>query len=146
MEGKRKKSEVNDETGSRLFVDSLLHQNSATTRTRTHTRPVRTHIFYTIPHLCRPDGYFSPSTHCCYLFVRWGKESPVGWKRQRIHPVRMFLRKKSFLFRLLHFQWIPNDNRSVDQSTIINKIKTKFLNELRNKTPISRSDSQNTYN
>ena len=34
MEGKRKKSEVNDETGSRLFVDSLLHRNSASTRTR----------------------------------------------------------------------------------------------------------------
>ena len=72
--GKRKKNEMNDETGARLFL-TLLHHKWATTlislATTHRTRPVKT--FHQIPHLCRSDGYFSS-----YTARRRGEETPVG--------------------------------------------------------------------
>ena len=99
-------------------------RKSATTH---RTRPVHTsstRVFNPIPHLCRPDAYFA-------LF--WGEESSVGWKRQRPYQTRMFFRKNPFLFRLVLFQRIPNDDPSVPQSTNLNENGNKIQKWLKNK-------------
>ena len=84
----------------------------------------RNHIMHS--HLHRPYDYF-------FFLVRWGEESPVRWKQQRMNRFRTF--KNSFLFHLVLFQRLPYDNRSILQSTSNNHCN-KWGAENRNRDAI----------
>ena len=58
--------------------------------------------------------------------ISWGEKSSVRWKQQRPYHIRMFLRKNPFLFRLLRFQRIANDDPSGGHNPQINENTNKI--------------------